>query len=178
MQNNKSVVLFLAKFFGVYLVLFLLYSFYLQNTQVKEPYFACSPLTKRVAYQTQQVVKFFGYNSEIKQHNYEVSMKLIINEQFVARVIEGCNAVSIIILFISFIIAFSTTFKATGIYILAGSALIYGINIFRIAIISIAIYEFPQYEGILHDYIFPAIIYGTTFLLWFIWVRKFSKLKK
>jgi exosortase family protein XrtF len=177
-QNNKSVVLFLAKFFGAYLVLFLLYSFYIQNTQVKEPYFACSPLTKSVANQTKQVVKFLGYTSEIEQHTKEVSVKLFVNDKFVARVIEGCNAISIIILFIAFIVAFSSTFKATSIYILVGSVLIYGINIFRIALISIAIYEFPQYESILHDYLFPGIIYGTTFLLWFIWIRKFSKLKK
>ncbi|MFK5958807.1 MAG: exosortase family protein XrtF [Lutibacter sp.] len=176
MQSNKTVVLFLIKFFGVYILLFLIYSVYLNKTQSTSGVFACAPITKTVAKQTQYLLNTIGYNSIIEQHTEEVSVKLFVNKKFVARIIEGCNAVSIIILFISFIIAFSSNFKTTFLFIIAGSLLIYYLNIFRITIIAIALYEFPQYQYILHDIIFPLIIYGITFLLWFVWVKKFSKL--
>ena len=105
-------------------------------------------------------------------------MQVIINDKYVARVIEGCNAISIIILFVSFIVAFASTFKATFLYIIFGSLLIYFTNILRIAFIVVALYKYPQFENILHNIVFPSLIYGMTFLLWVLWVSKFSKLKK
>ena len=176
-QSNKTVILFLIKFFGAYILLFLTYSFYLSKTQKTVGQFSCAPITKTVAAQTEFLLNSVGYNAEIEQHSEEVSVKLFMNDKFVARIIEGCNSISIIILFISFIIAFSSNFKATFLFIVVGSLLIYFLNIFRIAFISIALYKYPQYEYVLHDIIFPLIIYGITFLLWFLWIKKFSKLK-
>ena len=178
MQSNKTVVFFLIKFFATYILLFLIYSFYLSRNQKTTGVYSCAPITKTVAYQTEFLLNSVGYSAKIEQHTEEVSVKLFVNNKLVARVIEGCNAISIIILFISFIVAFASDFKTTLLFIVVGSLLIYFSNIFRIAIISIALYEFPQYQYILHDVIFPIMIYGITFLLWFIWVQKFSKLKK
>ncbi|MDV7187059.1 exosortase family protein XrtF [Lutibacter sp. TH_r2] len=178
MKSNKTVLIFLIKFFGTYIVLFLLYSIYLNLTQEKSAVFSCAPITKSVAKHSKVILDFVGYSSEIVQSEIELSINLIVRGKPLARVIEGCNSISIIILFIAFIVAFSSTFKTTLFYIIFGSLLIYSINIVRIVIIAIALYEFPEYEHLLHNYLFPAIIYGVTFLLWFIWVRKFSKVKK
>ncbi len=178
MQNNRTVVIFLTKFFGVYALLFILYSVYLKNTQEVGDFFACAPITKTVAKQTQFLLKTLGYNSEIKQHPKEISMQLMVGSKYVARIIEGCNSISIIILFISFIVAFAGELKATIMFILVGSGLIYCVNIVRIAFISLALYKYPQYQNMLHIFIFPAIIYGITFLLWVIWVRKYSKINR
>jgi len=177
-KGNKTVVLFLIKFFGTYLLLFLLYSFYLNRTQNEIAPFACAPITKTVAVQTQYLLNIFGYPTEIAQDKETVSVKLFINGKFTAFIVEGCNAISIIILFIAFIVAFAGKFKTTVLYILFGSLLIYFTNILRIAIISVALYEYPQYQNVLHEIIFPSIIYGMTFLLWFVWIRYFSTLKK
>lgn len=178
MHNNKTVVLFLIKFFGTYLLLFAIYAIYLNKTQNISGAYSCAPVTQSVAKQTQWLLTSIGYDTKIEQHPEEISLQLIINDQLIARINEGCNAMSIIILFISFIIAFSNKFKETALYILFGASIIYISNIFRIAFIAVAIHEYPEYQDILHDYIFPSIIYGITFLLWFIWVRKFSNLGK
>jgi len=175
-QSNKIVLLFLGKFFGVYILLFLMYSLYLNKTQSNSGVFACAPITNSVAKQTQFLLNTVGFDAKIEQHPEEVSVKLFINEKYVSRIIEGCNSISIIILFCSFVIAFSSNFKSTFLFILIGSLFIYVVNIIRIVIISIALYQFPQYEYILHDILFPLIIYGFTFLLWFIWIKKFSKI--
>lgn len=178
MNSNKTVILFLIKFFGTYILLFLVYSIYLNKTQSTSGIYTCAPITKTVAKQTEFVLNIFGYSAKIEQNTEEVSIKLFIDNKFIARIIEGCNSISIIILFISFIVAFSSGFKTTFLFILFGSLILYIANIFRIVIISLALYKYPQYQYVLHDILFPLIIYGITFLLWIIWVQKYSGLKK
>jgi exosortase family protein XrtF len=156
-----------------------IYSFYLNKTQTKENnLFSCSPITKNVAEQASGLMHFFGYNSQIIQHDKELSMKVFVNDKFVARVIEGCNSVSVIILFLAFIIAFQGSIKNTIWFGLLGSALIYFVNLIRIGILSVGLYKYPKQEKLLHDLIFPAIVYGMVFLLWIIWVNKFSNYAK
>ena len=178
MQSNKTVVLFLIRFFGTYLLLFVIYAVYLNESQNISGTYSCAPITQTVANQVQFLLTNFGYDAKIEQHPEEISLQLLMNDTLIARINEGCNAMSIIILFISFIVAFANKFKVTALYILFGSLIIYGSNIFRISFIAIALYKYPKYQDILHDYIFPGIIYGITFLLWFVWVRKFSKIAK
>ena len=178
MQSNKTVVLFLIKFFGTYLLLFVIYAVYLNKTQNISGVYSCAPITQTVADHAQFLLTNIGYDVKIEQHPEEISLQLLMNDKLIARINEGCNAMSIIILFISFIVAFANKFKITALYILFGSLFIYGVNISRIVFIAIALYKYPKYQDILHDYIFPGIIYGFTFLLWFIWVRKFSKIAK
>ena len=138
----------------------------------------CSPITTVVAEQTEAVLSFFGYDAAHIQHEDEMSVKVLLNGHYTARVIEGCNSFSIIILFLSFIIAFSGSIKATIIYGIVGSGIIYVINILRIAFLTVMLYKYPDQQEFLHNLVFPAIIYGTTFLLWVIWVQKFSNYKK
>ena len=168
----------MLKFFITYSVLFLSYSFYLDRTQQKGDVFSCSPITQTVAYHTQKLANFFGYNATVYQHETELTMKFYVGDIYAIRIVEGCNAVSIIILFIAFIIAFAGSIKATILFGLAGSFLIYAINIIRIFVLSLLLYKFPEYRNLLHGLLFPAIIYGTVFLLWIIWVNKFSYIKK
>lgn len=176
MQNNKAIIFFLVKFFISYLIMVSLYSIYLNNVQKKQNIYSCAPVTVTVAKQTTIMIELLGYEAETKQHQDELSLKILINGNYVSRVIEGCNSVSIIILFLAFIIAFSGSVKSTIIYGFVGSFLIYATNIFRIAVLSIGILEYPKYQEILHSLVFPAIIYGMVFLLWVIWVNKFSNL--
>lgn len=178
MKRQRGIVLFLVKFFATYFFLFVAYSLYLQKTQKKGDLFACAPITTLVAEQTEEVLTLFGFNAAHIQHSEEMSVKLILNGQYTARVIEGCNSISIIILFLSFIVAFAGTFKATLIFGIVGSAFIYGINILRIAFLTVMLSKYPHQQELLHNLVFPAIIYGATFLLWVIWVQRFSKFKK
>jgi len=178
MKRQRNIVLFLVKFFATYFILFVIYSLYLQNTQERGDVFSCSPITTVVAEQTESVLTFFGYDAAHMQHEEEMSVKLLLNGHYTARVIEGCNSFSIIILFLSFIIAFPGRIKTTIIYGLLGSLFIYGINILRIAFLTVMLYKYPDEQEFLHNLLFPAIIYGATFLLWVIWVQKFSNYKK
>lgn len=176
LYKYKSVIKFIATFLTVYFVLTLTYKFYLDYSDGSKYY--PDYLTNLVAQQSQSLIATFGYNADILPHPDEPSMKLLVNSKYVARVVEGCNSISVIILFVSFIIAFAGKFKSTAMYILAGSVMIYIVNLIRIAILSIGLYNYPWRREILHTVIFPMIIYGMVFLLWMFWVNRFSKLKK
>lgn len=172
----KTVIRFILTFLGSYFVMALLYQAYL-TYGASEVYYP-DPVTHLVAQQSELVINTFGYHSRISPHPDEASMKLYINNQFLARVVEGCNALSVMILFAAFVIAFFDTWKSTLLYILAGSVLIYGLNIFRIAFLCIGIYEYPEQYHLLHGILFPLVIYGIVFFLWMIWVNRFSKKPK
>jgi len=132
-------------------------------------------MTNLVARQTNTLLNSIGYEASVLPHPDEASMKVIVNGKYVARVIEGCNALSIIILFLSFIIAFSGKFKTTVLYCFAGAIILYAFNLIRIVILSAGLYHYPWRREILHNVIFPMLIYGTVFLLWMFWVNRFSK---
>lgn len=175
LKKYKSVVRFIVTFLSVYIVLTIAYKLYLDLSDGSKYY--PDYLTHTVAKQSQDLLNTFGYETAIETHADEPTMKIIIRGKYVARVVEGCNSISVIILFISFIMAFSGKFKTTFFYILAGSTLIYVVNIIRIAILSVGLFHYPWRREILHIVIFPAIIYGMVFVLWMIWVNRFSNLK-
>ena len=178
MKKNKTIIIFLIKFFATYFILFGIYSFYLHRTQQKGDIFSCSPITKTAAKHVEKTANLLGYDAYVEQNNDELSMKFILNGQYVSRIIEGCNSFSIIILFLAFIIAFSGPLKATILFGLFGSVLIYIVNILRIIVLSILYHRFPEYQDVLHDLLFPAIIYGLTFILWITWVKFYSNINK
>ena len=132
MKKNKHVIQFLAKFFLVYFSLLGIYNFYLKNTQETEDIYSCSPVTKMVTNHSEKVAEFLGYDVYTDQNFDELSIMFMVYDKYVVRIVEGCTSVSIIILFLAFIIAFSGSFKTTVLYGIFGVLLIYLTNIFRI----------------------------------------------
>lgn len=135
-------------------------------------------VTNLVAYQSEALLNTIGYNAKVLKHPEEPSMKLLLEGNYIARIIEGCNAISVVILFMSFVVAFSGKLKTTILFLLSGSVIIYVVNLIRIVILSIGLYNYPSQSEILHSVVFPAIIYGMVFLLWMLWVNKFSNIGK
>lgn len=168
----KPFLIFLTRFALTYLVLTFAYESYLNQFNQKN--FEVDGFTQLVANQSQKVLSVFDAHSYTMPNFEETSVNLYYHDTWVTRIIEGCNALSIIILFISFVISFAGKLKQTILFILIGSLLIHVFNVLRIALLSMAIFHFPKYEHILHGVIFPLFIYGIVFLLWVIWVNKYS----
>ena len=135
-------------------------------------------VTNLVARQTGSLLNSVGYTAIMEPHPKEPSIKIVLNGKFVATIVEGCNAISIIILFLSFVFAFFGSFRSTLLYAFAGSIIIYAFNLIRIVVLSIGLYHYPWRREFLHTVVFPLLIYGTVFLLWMIWVNRFSKSKQ
>lgn len=172
-NKYKSVLRFLAIFIGSYLVFVTLYNLYLKYGGSSR-YFP-DIITHTVAKQSQSIITAFGYDMKVVPSTWEPAMNLTMNGKTLARVVEGCNAVSVMLLFLSFMLAFFGDMKRTLLFIFGGVALIYAMNVLRIALLTIGIYEYPEYADVLHSVIFPAVIYGTVFLLWLGWINSYKK---
>lgn len=168
----QAVLKFLFLFLGTYIVLGGCYLLYLSQ-EPSEKYYP-EIITHTVAKQSAALITSFGYEAVVYKSLENPSMLLSINGKTIVSIVEGCNAISVIILFTAFIIAFSQKKKPTILYIFAGAVLIYTVNLFRIALLTIGIYHYPQYQDFLHQIAFPAIIYGMVFLLWLLWVKRIS----
>jgi exosortase family protein XrtF len=130
--------------------------------------------TEIVADQTRWLTEKMGYEVHIALHPEQPSVKFILNDVYISRIVEGCNALAVMILFMAFVIAFKGNIKKTIAFIALGIIAIHLLNIIRIALISIAIYHYPQYQHFLHGVLFPLVIYGFVFVLWVLWVKKYS----
>ncbi|GLB48554.1 exosortase family protein XrtF [Neptunitalea lumnitzerae] len=161
---------FLLRFLGVYIVLTMAYTFYINQ-------FTSTPdgITTLVANQSKWLLDAFGYPATMVKDAAEPFYKVMVGNHYTARIVEGCNSVSVLILFVTFIIAFKGSLKHTLLYGLAGIAFLYVVNVLRIVILTIGVYELPTYTHTLHGLVFPAIIYGTMLVLWVFWVRRFAK---
>jgi exosortase family protein XrtF len=169
----KQFLLFLGKFLLTYLLLTLVYKSYLSQYDVQQ--FEVDGFTQIVANQTRDVMAFFNCDVSITSNIKEAAVNISYNQRSMARIIEGCNGLSVIILFISFVIAFSGKLKVTILFILGGGLIIHILNVSRIALLCVLMYYFPKQQHLLHGVLFPLLIYGVVFFLWIIWINKFSK---
>lgn len=167
----KTFLVFIGTFFAAYIALTVIYKLYLNSFEKN----TVDGLTNLVSIQVFQLMNLFNPDVLISKNAFDPYLEVWYNQKYVVRIVEGCNAVSVIILFVSFVVAFSGKFKTTLVFILFGIFLIHVLNIIRIASLSVLLFHFPEQEHILHGVLFPLIIYGLVFILWIIWITKFSK---
>ncbi len=171
-QKYHPFFAFLIKFLIVYTVLVIGYKKYLD--QYDKTLFEVDQVTRSVSEMASKTIEILGYSADIQSHPTEQSMVLFINQKPIVRIIEGCNAISVMVIFIAFLIGYSGSIKNTVWFAFFGLLVIFILNIVRIVVISIALFHAPKYEHFLHEIVFPLIIYGITFLLWIVWVNQFS----
>lgn len=167
-KKYRIVIRFIVLFLGTYFLLSMGYAFYL-NVSENGNYLP-DFVTNLVAKQSSAVLEAFGFTSTLWPDTLVQGMLLTIENTYTVSIVEGCNSISVIILFMAFIIAFAENFKKTILFLFAGSVLIYSVNLLRIAFLVVALYKYPQYENVLHGVVFPGIIYSMVFIMWMVWV--------
>ena len=169
-NDFKPVLKILLRFVIFYVVMVLAYQFYLN--QFKN--MGLDPVSEWVADQAAFVQNIFGYPSHLVPGKPEQETDwFYVSGKYVSRMVEGCNAISVMVLFLAFIFAFYHGIK-TFVFAGLGFVFLHIINVLRIAGLNILLVEFPQYSKIGHDYLFPAVIYGSVVLLWLIWIKFFA----
>ncbi len=172
MKDFLPVLKILLRFVIIYIVFVLLYQLYL-NYYTNE---VVDPFSREVAKQVAFLQDFFGFPTTLVDNLKLHSVLFQIFGRFTTRMVEGCNVISVAILFAAFIFAFYKGVN-TFLYVFAGLIILHFLNVFRISLLNIIYIKYPQYEKISHDYLFPAIIYGGVIILWMIWIQFFA-LKK
>lgn len=149
-----------------------IYQYYLASFQGENP--EPDSFTILVSDQSEWLVNQLGYEAKTILKIGDEFTRFIVDKKYVARVVEGCNALSVMILFIAFVVAFKGKIWHTIIFSTVGVGFIHLLNIIRIALLVIGLRYYPEYKELMHDIIFPLFIYGVVFLLWIFWVNKFS----
>jgi len=170
LSQNRASLVFMGRFALFYTALSLLYFGYLSVFQ-NQPDFL-TVLTGKIS---QTLIQFFGYQSNLIPQSISSTLELHVEGQYLARIIEGCNGVSVTLLFAAFVWAYGGASGITWRFVLLGSFSVFVLNWLRIALLSIALYEFPQAGEHLHQLVFPAVIYGWIVFLWLAWIFKFSR---
>ncbi|WP_405370680.1 exosortase family protein XrtF [Nonlabens sp. Asnod2-A12] len=160
---------FVAVFFGIYILLSI--SYYLFLNWDWSSYNYPDPITSQIAHQTKRILNLIGHQAETINSPKHPSVIMFINEMRIYRVIEGCNAVSVMILFTSFIIAFAQGLKKTLLFILFGIVFIYIVNLIRLVLLALIYVSYKEHAHFAHEIIFPTIIYGAVIALWLYWIK-------
>ena len=167
-KDFQPVLKILVRFVIIYLTLLFLYQLYLNIYIGKE----IDVFSFLVANQVQQCQNFAGFPTQLYNDAKLESVWFYTVDKYTTRMVEGCNAVSVIILFVAFIFAFYKGYR-TFIYAGLGILFLHIINVLRIAGLNIIYFRFPNYGKAAHDYLFPAVIYGSVVLLWLVWIKFF-----
>ncbi len=88
---------------------------------------------------------------------------------------EPCNGLKVMGLFALFIIAYPGKHKHKWWFILSGIIVIHFFNALRVSGLTIIEANWPQYLDFNHNVTFQVLIYSIIFLMWYLWVQKFSK---
>ena len=169
LKDFKPVLSILLRFVIIYLVLLFAYQFFL-NSFEKE---GLDPFSRMIAEQVRHIQNSMSYPTQLYNDVKGEQVWFYVKTAYATRMVEGCNAVSVMILFVAFVFAFYKGSK-TFIFILVGLGLLYGMNLLRIVGLNIVMTDYKQYGKISHDFIFPAVIYGTVVVLWLIWIKFFA----
>ena len=175
-KEYKSALWLIAKFFIAYIILTIAYSQYLQPyLEVQK---VADPFTAWVSESVSTLMNTIGFNAETQQYPDENYMRFYLEGNYSTYINEGCNALSIMIIYVSLIIAFSQKWLSTALYALGGVVLLNITNIFRIALLNYIVVYHNDYTEVSHDVLFPVIIYGMVVILWIIWIKFFVFKKK
>ncbi|WP_417942740.1 exosortase family protein XrtF [Flavobacterium sp. RS13.1] len=170
----KPFLIFIGTFFAAYILLTLIYKSYLNGFESDN----IDGITAVVGSNVYWLMHVFNCDVLIQKSLSGAYLEVWYNKVYVIRIVEGCNAVSVMILFVSFVLAFSGKLKVTVLFILSGTLFIYVLNVIRIALLAVLLFRYPEKVHLLHGVIFPLTIYGFVFVLWVFWVNKFSKYAK
>ncbi|MBS1490501.1 MAG: exosortase family protein XrtF [Bacteroidetes bacterium] len=168
--ENKKSLFFLVTFVGSYLVLNTLYGFYIQHY-----YPGSDPFTRAVSAQVVWVLSLFDSSVAAFPSQFSEYIPIANDRENMIYVFEGCNSLNVMIVYISFLLAFKGTSRLFILFAGMGTAVIYVLNVARIVLLYAVAFYFPERLYFFHKYLFTVFIYIAVFVLWFFWVKQVRK---
>ncbi|HCW06052.1 MAG TPA: exosortase family protein XrtF [Cytophagales bacterium] len=165
-KENKKAIRFLLVFVGAYVVLNSLYGFYVQQYSPTS-----DPLTRVVSDHVVLVLRWFDSSVQGYVSNFNEYIAIANDSENMIYVFEGCNSLNVMIVYISFLIAFTGPMKSFFKFTVAGFVGIYLLNLIRLVLLYGVTFYFPDQLYFFHKYLFTGIIYVVVFVFWYFWVR-------
>jgi len=155
---RKSVFFFLAKFFllmGILLFLELLNPVH-QKVMI--------PFANLLAGTSVSLLKLLGTAAT-------VSGTLIVSPRFAADIKAGCTGVEPIIILLSAIFAFPSSWRAKVYGAILGMVVLQIVNLIRIVSLVYLGINHPKYFHEAHAFVWQIVIIALSLVLWMVWAR-------
>ena len=180
LKPYTPILWFLARFLGSYLVLSVLYGLYIRPYDASVPSIL-DPYTRAVGQQVLMFAELFGFETSTVENDHlnygdgqEVTYdSLFLNKRYAISLEEGCNGISVMVLFVSFLIGFGGRWKDLIWFIPLGLLALHMANILRLFFLMYLNTEVgAQAFHFFHKYGFTAVIYAGVFALWIWWTKR------
>jgi exosortase family protein XrtF len=171
-KQNRSAIQFVLRFLLFYVLGTILYQLYLGSLTN-----AVDVFTSAAAGQSATVLRWFGYSVDCMATISANEFTLFLDGAATVRVIEGCNSVAVILLFIAFVFGFKGKFSHYLWFLPLGIGLLWFINLGRIAWLAHGLYLQGAEAFYWQKSVFSASIYAFVCLLWLFWIRLTAKSK-
>ncbi|MBL7875978.1 MAG: exosortase family protein XrtF [Cyclobacteriaceae bacterium] len=160
---------FLGVFLGLYFGLNLAYGLWISSYGSSVDW-----ATRVVTEQTSFIINLFGENTATLPKPASPTVSIMKESQSVISVFEGCNGINVMIVFVSFLIAFKGSRKQLAWFLPLGIVIIYVSNLLRVAALYYVAFYWQRYFYYVHKYAFTATIYLIVFALWVWWMERVS----
>lgn len=165
MSFKNPILKFLIYIFLFYIIWYALYEFIIHPWQKLD--LAIIDLTITIS---KKVLEIFGYTVFTGEERV-----IAIDGTGGLWIGDNCNAITLFAIFSGFIVAYPGNFKVKIIYIFIGISVIELFNIIRIILLAVLDTYSRTWTEFNHSYTFTVVAYAIIFLMWLLWVNKYSK---
>lgn len=169
-RENRKAIWFLLTFAGLYVSLNSAYGLFIQYY-----YPTSDPFTRWVASQVAWILSFFDPSVSSLPSLYQKNIAIINDRKEVIYVFEGCNGLNVMIVYVSFLIAFKGSMKMFSRFFCGGIVGLHLLNLARVTLLYAVALYFPDQLYFFHKYLFTGVIYLMVFALWYSWIRLVKK---
>ena len=120
------------------------------------------------------ILRFFSHDTYASKDDLNMQM-IGVDGAHPVWIGRPCNGISVMAIFAIFILVFPGKLKHKLWFLPAGIIVIQIVNILRVCALAAISYYKPSYLYFNHTYTFTIIVYGLIFILWMVWVNRFSK---
>jgi exosortase family protein XrtF len=167
-MKQNAFVRFILTSAGLYIVPYLLYQFIVKRYTLYDQKFISS-----IIHSTDFLLKTIGYKTFLSLSDRDLQVIGIDGSNGV-WVGSNCNAITLFTLFSVFVVAYPGHQKSKLWFIPLGIVAIHILNLLRVVALALIAYYYPQALNFNHTYTFTFLVYAFIFLLWMVWIQKFS----
>jgi exosortase family protein XrtF len=178
-QIPRAVYLFFIRVFVLFIAWKSIYLYFLLPKRVLD-----GPLTYTVGLGTTKTLNFLTHSKDFTTKSgisrfegeggvsYEEEMDIFYKRERVLEIADACNALELLALYTGFIVCFPSKISRKLAFIFSGIIMIYILNLFRCAFLTLIVLHYPRYLDFSHHFLFTFVVYGFIFLLWYIFAQK------
>ncbi len=157
---NSPIFKFIAKTLVIFIIWYIVYELWLLPAGDLDYW-----LSLNIIGTSAGIIEILGFDV------FTVNRIIGIGEYPGIEIVDGCNGIAAMGLFLGFILAYPGDWKNKLSFCFVGIGIIYLVNIIRVVALAITQAKWPEFFDFTHDYSTTAIFYIVIFILWMVWVN-------